>query len=118
MVLTRTVAPDWMRSTGGARAEIYPQTTVSGVEPKVTSGLFPAGAGCAAADATRTNTPSTAHHSISDLETCLDIESTLSSNWSSTDCFESLLSSQTLSVNSWGLKSVSLGAFFQRGRVA
>src|SRR5712671_6139328 len=88
MVLTRTVAPDWMRSTGGARAEIYPQTTVSGVEPKVASGLFPAGAGCAAAATTETSTAGTAHHSSSDLETCLDIESALSSNCFSTDCFE------------------------------
>src|SRR5262249_2835784 len=33
--------------------EKYPHTTVSGREPKVTSGLLAAGAGCAAADATR-----------------------------------------------------------------
>ena len=47
MVSIRTVVPDLMRSAGGTRAEKYPQMTVSGVEPRVTSGLFPAGAGCA-----------------------------------------------------------------------
>jgi hypothetical protein len=78
-----------MRSTGGARAEIYPQTTVSGVDPKVASGLFSAGAGCAAADVTETNIPSAAHQSTSDLETCFDIESRpFFANFFSTDCFE------------------------------
>src|SRR5712671_1849815 len=88
MVSTRTVAPDLMRSTGGARAEIYPQTTVSGLEPKVASGLFPAGTGCAAAGATEANMLRTAHQSTSDLETCSNIESALFSNLFSTDCFE------------------------------
>jgi hypothetical protein len=40
-----------MRSTGGTREDMYPQTTVSGVDPKVTSGLLPGGAGCATAGA-------------------------------------------------------------------
>src|SRR5215470_7151394 len=88
MVSTRTIAPDLMRNTGGTRAEIYPQTTVSGVEPKVTSGLFLAGAGCAAAHATETNTPSTAPHSINDLEACLDIESAPFRQLLCTRCFE------------------------------
>src|SRR5271154_2303451 len=74
MVAIRTVVPDLMRSPAGARAEMYPQTTVSGVEPRVTSGLFPAGAGCAAAAAPKTKTLNMAHHGISDLATCLDIE--------------------------------------------
>src|SRR6266853_4424514 len=91
MVSTRTVAPDLMRRTAGARAEIYPQTTVSGVEPKVASGLFPAGAGCAAANTTEANVPSTAHHSTSDLETCSHIETALFINFFSTDCFDMIV---------------------------
>src|SRR5882762_2675191 len=51
MVSMRTVVPDLIRSTGGTRADMYPQTTVSGVDPKVMSGLLPGGAGCAAAGA-------------------------------------------------------------------
>jgi hypothetical protein len=46
MVSMRTVVPDLMRSAGGTFAEKYPQMTVFGVEPNVTSGL---GADCAAA---------------------------------------------------------------------
>src|SRR3977135_3009435 len=60
MVSMRTVVPDLMRSAGGRRAETYPQTTVFGVEPNVTSGLRPAGAGCPAADDTRPATTKTA----------------------------------------------------------
>jgi hypothetical protein len=64
MVSMRTVVPDLMRSTGAARAVRYPQTTVSGVEPKVTSGLFPAGAGWAAAPEAITAAASTAHQTV------------------------------------------------------
>src|SRR5215470_15420542 len=67
MVSIRTVVPDLMRSAGGTREEKYPQTTLFGVDPSVTSalgtsafvtsGLAPAGAVCAAADDTRTAIP-------------------------------------------------------------
>src|SRR5438552_10683364 len=80
MVSIRTVVPDLMRSTGGTRAEIYPQTTVSGVEPKVTSGLLPAGAGCAAAGDARAKVQTTAHQNIGHLDACLDIDLSLSSD--------------------------------------
>src|SRR5580692_3397697 len=68
MVSIRTVVPDFMRRAGGTRAEKYPQTTVSGVEPKVTSGLLSAGAGCAAADPTSESTPTAAQQNIDQLE--------------------------------------------------
>src|ERR1700694_4289711 len=60
MVSMRTVAPDLMRSAGGTRAEKYPQTTVFGVEPNVTSGLSPAGGDCPAADDMRPAMPTAA----------------------------------------------------------
>src|SRR5258705_3995706 len=78
MVSMRTVVPDLMRSTGGTRAEIYPQTTVPGVDPNVTSGLFADGDGCAVADVTTASATSAASQSIGDLQTCLHIRSALS----------------------------------------
>src|SRR3977135_797483 len=75
MVSMRTVVPDLMRSAGGRRAETYPQTTVFGVEPNVTSGLRPAGAGCPAADDTRPAMPTTARQITATPQTCFDIGS-------------------------------------------
>src|ERR1700704_4052678 len=75
MVSMRTVVPDLMRSAGGTRAETYPQTTVFGVEPNVTSGLRPAGAGCPAADDTRPAMPRTARQITATPQTCFDIGS-------------------------------------------
>src|SRR5579872_5950520 len=63
-----------MRSTGGTRADMYPQTTVSGVEPKVTSGLLPTGAGCDAADVTNASAPTAAQQTRDHLESCFDID--------------------------------------------
>src|SRR5580700_11823485 len=79
MVSIRTVVPDFMRSTGGTRADIYPQTTVSGVEPKVTSGLLPPGAGCDAAGNARASAPAAAQLSSGHLETCFAIDRTFPS---------------------------------------
>src|SRR5215467_7368399 len=77
MVSMRTVAPDAMRSAGAARVEKYPHTTVSGREPKVTSGLLAAGAGCAAADATRAAMPIAVQQINDKPRTWIDIAPTL-----------------------------------------
>src|ERR1022692_2558347 len=77
MVSMRTVAPDLMRSAGGTRAEKYPQTTVSGREPKVTSGLIGAGADWPAADDTRAARPTAIQQITARPRTCFDIGSIL-----------------------------------------
>jgi hypothetical protein len=84
----RTVAPDLMRSAGGTRAEKYPQTTVFGVEPKVTSGLSPAGADCPAADDIRPAMPTAAKQITATPQTCFDIGLILSGNISAQHSIE------------------------------
>src|SRR6266851_7171603 len=78
IVSIRTVVPDLMRSTGATRAERYPQMTVSGREPNVTSGLTAVDADCAAADDTRAAMPIAVQQVIITPRTCLDIGSILS----------------------------------------
>src|SRR5215831_5768801 len=79
MVSIRTVAPDLMRSAGTTRADKYPQTTVSGRKPNVTSGLIAAGADCPAADDTRAAMPTAVHQITAKPRTCLNIGSIHSS---------------------------------------
>src|SRR4051794_11063870 len=76
MVSMRTVVPDLMRSTGGTRAEMYPQTTVSGVDPRVTSGLLPGGAGCATAGVIAPSAKTDATYHVSKPQVRADIEQT------------------------------------------
>ena len=73
-VCLRSVMKEWRGERWRHASRDIFQTTVSGVEHKVTSGFFPMGVGCAAADDTRANTPSTAHQIIGNLQTCVDIE--------------------------------------------
>src|SRR5690242_16979210 len=75
MVSIRTVAPDLMRSGGGTRAEKYPQMTVSGREPNVTSGLICGDAGCADADDTSAARPAAIQPITPKPPPCIDIGS-------------------------------------------
>src|ERR1700674_4051100 len=80
MVSMRTVAPDLMRSAGGTRAEKYPQMTVSGREPKVTSGRIGDGADSPAADDTRAATPRAVKQITARPRACFDIGLILAGN--------------------------------------
>src|SRR3954468_6966572 len=59
-----TVCPDLMRNTGGMSAAKYPQTTVSGVECSVASGVRLTGTGCAAAAVETPKNTALASHPI------------------------------------------------------
>src|SRR6185369_16880191 len=59
-----TVCPDLMRNTGGISAAKEPQTTVSGVERSVASGVRLTGTGCAAAAVDRPKNTALASHPI------------------------------------------------------